>query len=65
MKRTSAVLGALTAAAALVLTALGTPVQAQTRLDPATEWSNYEKITLTKNVGEPTDRDGAQLAAPR
>ncbi|MFC5751222.1 PQQ-dependent sugar dehydrogenase [Actinomadura rugatobispora] len=55
MKRTSAVLGALAAAAALVLTALGTPAQAHPGHDPATEWTNYEKITLTKNVGEPID----------
>ena len=55
MKRTSAVLVALTAAAALVLTALGVPAQAQLRQEPATEWDNYEKVTLTKNVGEPID----------
>ncbi|MFD0852906.1 PQQ-dependent sugar dehydrogenase, partial [Actinomadura adrarensis] len=33
---------------------LGVPAQARQQ-DPATEWSNYEKITLTKSVGEPID----------
>ncbi|MFG1703305.1 PQQ-dependent sugar dehydrogenase [Nonomuraea sp. M3C6] len=48
MQRTLTVLGGLVLAAAT----LALPAQAQ---DPATEWSSYEKITLTKNVGEPID----------
>ncbi|PXY27727.1 PQQ-dependent sugar dehydrogenase [Prauserella muralis] len=43
------------AAAALPLTALTAAPAAAQAADPAVEWSNYEKITLTKNVGEPVD----------
>ncbi|MEU6784067.1 PQQ-dependent sugar dehydrogenase [Nonomuraea angiospora] len=54
MQRTLAVLGGFfLAATALVLPGpLSGPAQAH---EPATEWSSYEKITLTKNVGEPID----------
>ncbi|WP_327584007.1 PQQ-dependent sugar dehydrogenase [Nonomuraea sp. NBC_00507] len=45
-----AMTAALVAAATLALPAA--PARAQ---DPATVWSSYEKITLTKNVGEPID----------
>ncbi|MEV0825362.1 PQQ-dependent sugar dehydrogenase [Nonomuraea rubra] len=48
MQRTLAVLGGLVLAGAC----LSLPAQAH---DPATTWSSYEKITLTKNVGEPID----------
>ncbi|WP_203884744.1 PQQ-dependent sugar dehydrogenase [Planotetraspora kaengkrachanensis] len=49
--------------AAVLLTALAlplalpgaTPAFAHPGHDPATEWTDYEKITLTKNVGEPID----------
>ncbi|WP_204077082.1 PQQ-dependent sugar dehydrogenase [Planotetraspora phitsanulokensis] len=49
--------------AAVLLTAVAlplalpgaTPAFAHPGHDPATEWSDYEKITLTKNVGEPED----------
>ncbi|GAA3242769.1 lectin [Actinocorallia longicatena] len=45
----------LVAGAALILTGLAIPAQAAPGDDPATVWTNYEKITLTKNVGEPID----------
>ncbi|MGP4097985.1 PQQ-dependent sugar dehydrogenase [Nonomuraea sp. KM90] len=48
MQRTLAVLGGLV----LTVATLALPARAH---DPATEWSSYEKITLTKNVGEPID----------
>jgi glucose/arabinose dehydrogenase len=49
-------LGVLLAAVALPLALPGaTPAFAHPGHDPATEWSDYEKITLTKNVGEPID----------
>ncbi|MFD0473054.1 PQQ-dependent sugar dehydrogenase [Nonomuraea thailandensis] len=48
MQRTLAVLGGLVLAGAC----LSLPARAH---DPATTWSSYEKITLTKNVGEPID----------
>src|SRR3954452_301752 len=49
-------LGVLLAAATLPLTLPGAaPAFAHPGHDPATEWTNYEKITLTKNVGEPED----------
>ncbi|RKT79346.1 carbohydrate binding protein with CBM6 domain [Terracoccus luteus] len=54
---------ATTAAAALAATTLGglatLPAQAHDGVDhgdtPALDWSNYEKITLTKDTGEPID----------
>ncbi|MGO4362625.1 PQQ-dependent sugar dehydrogenase [Terrabacter sp. RAF57] len=54
---------ATTAAAVLACTALGAvatlPAQAHDGVDhgsePALDWSNYEKITLTKDTGEPID----------
>ena len=54
---------AATAAAVLTLTALGgvlaTPALAHDGVDhgdePALDWSNYEKIQLTKDTGEPID----------
>ncbi|SDL00656.1 PQQ-dependent sugar dehydrogenase [Nonomuraea jiangxiensis] len=48
MQRTLAVLAGLCLAA----TTLALPARAA---DPATVWTSYEKITLTKNVGEPID----------
>ncbi|MEV0621565.1 PQQ-dependent sugar dehydrogenase [Nonomuraea sp. NPDC050404] len=48
MQRTLAVLGGFV----LTVATLALPVQAH---EPATTWSSYEKITLTKNVGEPID----------
>ncbi|GII58116.1 hypothetical protein Pth03_65050 [Planotetraspora thailandica] len=49
-------LGVLLAAATLPLALPGAaPAFAHPGHDPATEWTNYEKITLTKNVGEPED----------
>ncbi|NAS24232.1 carbohydrate-binding protein [Herbidospora sp. NEAU-GS84] len=53
MQRTRRALGVLVTALALPLGMLGAPAQAAD--DPAVTWSNYEKITLTKNVGEPVD----------
>ncbi|SEG39979.1 Glucose/arabinose dehydrogenase, beta-propeller fold [Thermomonospora echinospora] len=55
MQRTRTVLGALVGAAALTLSAFSTPALAHPGHDPATEWSSYDKVTLTKNVGEPID----------
>ncbi|MFC7639935.1 PQQ-dependent sugar dehydrogenase [Streptosporangium lutulentum] len=56
MKRTRMMLGGILTALTLPLTMLGaTPAVAHPGHDPATEWSSYEKITLTKNIGEPID----------
>ncbi|GAA2904634.1 hypothetical protein GCM10010517_70700 [Streptosporangium fragile] len=49
-------LGGILTALTLPLAALGAaPAHAHPGHDPATEWTDYEKITLTKNVGEPID----------
>ncbi|MDQ0382069.1 PQQ-dependent sugar dehydrogenase [Amycolatopsis thermophila] len=46
----------LTAAAVTALPVLGLAVPASAlEEDPALNWTNYEKITLTKTVGEPID----------
>ncbi|WP_405151774.1 PQQ-dependent sugar dehydrogenase [Sphaerisporangium sp. NBC_01403] len=56
MKFTRTLLGGVVAAMALSLAAPGAvPAYAHPGHDPATEWSSYEKITLTKSVGEPID----------
>ncbi|WP_218825587.1 PQQ-dependent sugar dehydrogenase [Streptosporangium subroseum] len=55
MKRTRTMLGGILTALTLPLTMLATPAHAHPGHDPATEWSSYEKITLTKNIGEPID----------
>ncbi|WP_214110636.1 PQQ-dependent sugar dehydrogenase [Acrocarpospora catenulata] len=56
MQRTRTALGVLIGALALPFSMLAAvPAQADPGQNPATEWSNYEKITLTKNVGEPID----------
>ncbi|MER5627694.1 PQQ-dependent sugar dehydrogenase [Streptosporangium sp. NPDC002544] len=55
MKRTRMMVGRALAALLLpsvVLVAVPAPAHAH---EAATHWSNYEKITLTKNVGEPID----------
>jgi glucose/arabinose dehydrogenase len=48
-------LTALVAGTALILTGLTVPASAHPGHDEATEWPHYEKVTLTKNVGEPID----------
>jgi glucose/arabinose dehydrogenase len=49
-------LGGILTALTLPLAMLSaTPAYAHPGHDPATEWSSYEKITLTKNIGEPID----------
>ncbi|GAA1268671.1 lectin [Sphaerisporangium rubeum] len=48
-------LGGVLAAAALVAAAPAGPAAAHPGHDPATEWTSYEKITLSKSVGEPID----------
>ncbi|GAA0849145.1 PQQ-dependent sugar dehydrogenase [Streptosporangium amethystogenes subsp. fukuiense] len=55
MKRTRTMVGRALAALlfpSVVLVAVPAPAHAH---EAATHWSNYEKITLTKNVGEPID----------
>ncbi|MDH2428655.1 PQQ-dependent sugar dehydrogenase [Sphaerisporangium sp. TRM90804] len=47
--------GVLVATALVVAAPLAGPALAHPGHDPATEWSDYEKITLTKTVGEPID----------
>ncbi|WP_327046742.1 PQQ-dependent sugar dehydrogenase [Microbispora sp. NBC_01189] len=54
MKRTRILLGGLAAALTLPFAAF-TAAPAQAADEPALNWQNYEKITLTKNVGEPID----------
>ncbi|MEO3853970.1 PQQ-dependent sugar dehydrogenase [Acrocarpospora sp. B8E8] len=54
MQRTQKALAVLVTALALPLSLLAVPAPAAAA-EPATTWSNYEKITLTKNVGEPID----------
>ncbi|GAA3620735.1 lectin [Nonomuraea rosea] len=44
-----------TLVALAVLAAVTVPALPARAHDPATEWSSYEKNTLTKNVGEPID----------
>ncbi|WP_329423794.1 PQQ-dependent sugar dehydrogenase [Streptosporangium sp. NBC_01495] len=57
MKRTRAMLGGALAALLFPLAVPGAaPAQTHVAVqDGPTDWSNYEKITLTKNVGEPID----------
>ncbi|WP_020384952.1 PQQ-dependent sugar dehydrogenase [Kribbella catacumbae] len=54
-RRLGAVLAAATLPLAMLSTVSATTASAHDGHDPATEWSSYEKITLTKNVGEPID----------
>ncbi|GAB3155677.1 PQQ-dependent sugar dehydrogenase [Microbispora hainanensis] len=54
MKRTRILVGGLAAALTLPFTAALTAAPAQAH-DDALHWENYEKITLTKDVGEPID----------
>ncbi|RCG32923.1 PKD domain-containing protein [Sphaerisporangium album] len=55
MKFSQTLLGGVLAALVLPLVAPAVPASAHPGHDPATEWSSYEKITLTKSVGEPID----------
>jgi glucose/arabinose dehydrogenase len=52
ISRTLATLAVSIAMPLTVLTVVAGPASAA---DPATDWNNYEKITLTKDVGEPID----------
>ncbi|MEN3534132.1 PQQ-dependent sugar dehydrogenase [Microbispora sp. ZYX-F-249] len=54
MKRTRILGGALAAALTLPFAAALTAAPAQAH-DDALHWENYEKVTLTKDVGEPID----------
>ncbi|WP_226872726.1 PQQ-dependent sugar dehydrogenase [Microbispora sitophila] len=54
MKRTRILVGGLAAALTLPFTATLTAAPAQAHED-ALHWENYEKVTLTKDVGEPID----------
>ncbi|XVQ83421.1 PQQ-dependent sugar dehydrogenase [Microbispora siamensis] len=54
MKRTRILVGGLAAALTLPFTAALTAAPAQA-LEDALHWENYEKVTLTKDVGEPID----------
>ena len=55
MKLTRAMLGGALAALLFPLVVPGAAPAQATAQDGPTDWSNYEKITLTKNVGEPID----------